>query len=128
MDHLPLADVRVSRALFSRPDWDGRPHKVAVAGRSVKTGSFPEDDTHLMVVWLSSGVQLRLLVVPPDHPAGEQAMAIAADPENRWSTAQILGAGVFDEEETGPDDHWTDHGGTWWSRPEEGPPSFRTGS
>lgn len=128
VDNLPTANGRVSRALFSRPDWDGQPRKVAVAGRQVKTGSFPADDTHLIVLRLSSGVQLRLLVVPAGHPAGDQAMAIAADPENRWSAAQILDAGVFDEDVTGSEDHWTDHGGTWWSRPEDGPPSYRTRS
>jgi hypothetical protein len=55
-------------------------------------------------------------------------MRLAADPENRWSAAQILAAGAFDDEhdEEGDDtEHWTDEGGNWWPNPEAGPPSYR---
>ena len=111
--------------LYSRPDWDAQPRKVPVAGGHLKTGSFPGDDTHMVVLRMSTGAQLRLLVVPADHPAGDQAMAIAVDPSNRWSAAQILTARAFDQEDSGPGNHWADDGGAWWSRPEDGPPSFR---
>lgn len=128
VDHLPAEHGRVHRVLYSRPDWDAQPHLVTVARGSVKTGSFPRDDTHLVMLRMSTRTDLRLLVVPPDHPTGDQAMRLASDPANRWSTTQILAAGAFDDEDDeGGDDteHWTDEGGSWWPNPEAGPPSFR---
>lgn len=125
VDHLPAVVGRVHRTLYSRPDWDTQPHRVAVAHGRLKTGSFPDDDTHMIVLRMSTQTDLRLLVVPSDHPHGEQAMAIAADPSNRWSPAQILAAPAFDDQDGDGADHWTDEGGSWWLRPEAGPPSFR---
>ena len=124
VDHFPAVSGHVYRALYSRPDWDTQPHKVPVSRGRLKTGSFPGDDTHVIVLSMSTRIDLRLLVVPPGHAVGEQAMAIAADPANHWSTAQILAAGAFDNEDGEGDDHWTDEGGSWW-RHEAGPPSFR---
>ncbi len=111
VDHLPAVIGRVDRALYSRPDWDTQPHSVPVARGRLKTGSFPSDDTHVIVLSLSSGTHLRLLVVPPDHPLGDRAMMIAADPSNRWPTARILAAVAFDNGSEGVD-HWTDDGGS----------------
>ena len=119
------ADIgRVQRVLYSRPDWDTQPQTVLVGRGRLKTGSFPGDDTHMMMLRMSTRTDLKLLVVPPDHPVGDQAMRIAADPSNRWSTTQILAAGAFDEAGTN-NDHWTDAGGSWWQQPQAGPPSSR---
>ena len=126
VEHFPAIIGRVYRALYSRPDWDTQPRSVRVARGRLKTGSFPGDDTHMIVLSTSTQTSLRLLVVPPDHRAGEQAMTLAADPSIRWSTAQILAAGEFDDDDGEGVDHWTDEGGSWW-RPEAGPPSFRRG-
>ena len=93
VDHFPTARGRVLRAVYSRPDWDAQPHSVPVGRGRLKIGSFPGDDTHMIVLRLWSRTDLRLLVVPPDHPKGEQAMTVAADPSNLWSTAQILTEG-----------------------------------
>lgn len=125
IDHFPADRGRVYRVLYSRPDWDTQPHSVHIASGRLKTGSFPGDDTHMVVLRMSTRQDLRLLVVPPDHLVGEQAMTVAADPANRRSTVQILAQGEFDEAGEG-DDHWTDEGGSWWQRPEDGPPSFRS--
>jgi hypothetical protein len=131
VDHLPAEHGRVHRALYSRPDWDTEPHRVAVARGVLRAGSFPRDDTHVMMLRMSTRTDLRLLVVPPGHSTGDQAMRLAADPANRWTAAQILAAGAFDAEhgeggEGGDDtEHWTDNGGSWWQNPEAGPPSFR---
>ena len=125
VNHFPASIGRVYRVLFSRPDWDTRPHTVAVARGRIKTGSFPRDDTHMVMLRMSTVNDLRLLVVPPDHAAGEQAMTLAADPSNRWSAGQILSAGAFDGEDSEQNDHWVDEGGSWWQRPEAGAPSFR---
>ena len=124
VDHFPAALGRVDRAVYSPPDWDTRPRAVTVARGRVKTGSFPEDDTHLMVLALSTRTSVRLLVVPPDHPAGEQAMEIAADPANRWTADHVLAVPRFAERGQDSRDHWNDDGGTWWQHG-EGPPSYR---
>lgn len=125
VDHFPAVGGRVIRALYSRPDWDSQPDEVAVADRWLETGSLPGDDAHTILLSTSAETEVRLLVVPPGHPCGEQAMTIAADPANRWSALQILAAGEFDEDDGTAQDHWTDDGGAWWSRPEAGPPSYR---
>jgi uncharacterized protein DUF5994 len=126
VDHFPVERGRVQRVLYSRPDWDTQPHRVVVARGLIKVGSYPQDDTHLMMLRMSTRTDLRLLVVPPEHPTGTQAMRLAADPANRWSATQILAAGAFDDGHGEDDDeHWTDLGGSWWSNPESGPPSFR---
>ncbi len=124
VDHFPAELGRVHRAVFSRPDWNTVPRAIPVARGRVKTGSFPSDDSHMILLRTSTRTDLRILVVPPGHPVGGQAMSIAADPANRWSPAQILAAGPFDEREA-TDDHWTDDGGSFWESPEKGPPSFR---
>lgn len=125
VDHFPVVTGQVTRALYSRPDWDRQPHSVRVARGRLKTGSFPRDNTHLIVLSMSTGNQVRLLVVPPDHPTGERAMTIAADPSNPWSARQVLAVCALDELQ-GSQEHWTDNGGSWW-RQEDGPPSYRSG-
>jgi hypothetical protein len=77
VDHFPTTHGRISRMLFSRPDWDdssadGRGVRSIRAARGpVKVGSFPSDDTHLMVLTMSSGQRLKLLVIPSDTPDRE---------------------------------------------------------
>ncbi len=127
VDGFPAAVGRVARVLYSRPDWDTQPHSVRVARGKLKTGSFPRDDTHMMVLSMSTRTRLRLLVVPPDHPLGQQAMAVAVDPSNRSSAADLLAAFGPGDEATDSRDHWTDDGGSWW-RHEDGPPSSRRGA
>lgn len=126
VDRFPAAIGRVDRALYSRPDWDTQPRKIRVARGTLKTGSFPRDDTHLMILSMSTHTQLNLLVVPPDHPMGQQAMAIAADPWNRLPAAAILASGSGKGDAAEDDGIWTDDGGNWWGEGE--PPSFRRGS
>jgi hypothetical protein len=56
--------------LFSRPDWDdattgGRGVRMVRAARGpVKVGSFPSDDTQLMILSLASGGRVKLGVIP----------------------------------------------------------------
>src|SRR5690349_17664282 len=57
VDHFPSSAGRVERLLFSRPDWDasataegGGVRSIVAARGRVKVGSFPHDDTHLMIV------------------------------------------------------------------------------
>ncbi len=103
VDHFPDLLGRVERLLFSRPDWDavrGAPsvrHIHAAIG-TVKVGSFPSDDTHVMIVRMRSGQRLRLLVVPSETDPGlaSQVMDQAADDRNTHSPSALLGL-------TGPD-------------------------
>lgn len=92
VDHFPHLAGHINRMLFSRPDWDdpivnGRGTRRIQARRGpVKVGSFPADDTHLMVLTLSTGARLHLQVIPSEaHPdeADRQLQQIAwASPVN----------------------------------------------
>lgn len=65
-EHWPPTAGRIGRVLYSPPDWDDHPRVVAVHGRLVKTGSFPRDDTHLIVLTLLDGQRRTLAIIPPD--------------------------------------------------------------
>lgn len=112
VDHFPASAGRISRVIFSPPDWRTSPRKVMVARGYLKTGSFPGDDTHVVLLKLSSGKQLEVLVVPPDSApeAARELMASAAGPTNRRTGQELLARA----RESGPDDptgHWSDDGG-----------------
>ena len=79
VDHFPEAAGRISRVLYSPPDWDGAHRRVTTARGVVKAGSFPRDDTGLMVLSMSDHRRLRLLVVPPatDEATARKTMADA---------------------------------------------------
>ncbi len=106
VDHFPDLLGGIDRLLFSRPDWDavrGAPsvrHIHAAIG-TVKVGSFPSDDTHVMIVKMRSGQRLRLLVVPSDtHPdLAAQVMEQAADDRNTHSPSALLGLSGPDQSE-----------------------------
>jgi hypothetical protein len=84
VDHFPAEAGRIQRLLFSRPDWDtlpdgGRLRAVQAERGRVKVGSFPGDDTTMMVLQLASGRRLRLQVVQGDaEPVAAQAAMDAA--------------------------------------------------
>lgn len=79
VDHFPPTSGRVSRALVSPPDWDRPPRLVPVAGRSLKVGSFPRDDTHLVILTTADRSLLHVVVVPPGLTAerAEEVMSAA---------------------------------------------------
>jgi hypothetical protein len=98
VDHFPHPIGRVERLLFSRPDWDavaGAPsaRRIQAHRGPVKVGSFPSDDTHLMIVKMMSGARLRLLVIPSETEAdvAVRVMELAADERNAASAAELLG-------------------------------------
>ena len=62
-------------------------------GEIATFGSFPHDDTHLMVLRLSRDESVQLLVVPPEQKGGQAAMERAADPSNDDTAAEVLAAG-----------------------------------
>jgi hypothetical protein len=61
----PADRGRISRILYSPPDWDDRPHSVLVNGRRMKTGSFPRDDTHQVTLVMHDGQRRTISVIPP---------------------------------------------------------------
>jgi hypothetical protein len=77
VDHFPSLAGHIDRLLFSRPDWDnpvaqGRGVRRIQARRGpVKVGSFPKDDTRLMVLVMSTGRRLHLRVIASDADATE---------------------------------------------------------
>ena len=85
---------RISRALFSPPDWDSAPRMVDLGTRYLRVGSFPGDDTHVIVLQTLSRRRLTLLVVPPGYSAGdaEAALASASASGNDRSGAEVLAA------------------------------------
>ena len=79
VDNFPPDAGYINRLLISRPDWDdsvaeGRGVRRIQARRGpVKIGSFPSDDTHLMVLSMSTGERLSLEVIPSATGAAEGA-------------------------------------------------------
>jgi hypothetical protein len=59
---------RITRVLYSPPDWEDHPRSVEVPGRRIKTGSFPRDDTHQLTLSLLDGGRRSITVIPPDTP------------------------------------------------------------
>lgn len=107
VDHFPEDRPRIVRVLFSPPDWDDHPRRVQVARGFVKVGSFPRDDTHLVLLNVGAATPLRLLVVPPglSPDQGEEAMLAAASRGNAHPAAELL-ATVTEHPDVDPRDHW----------------------
>lgn len=98
VDHFPQEVGRIQRLLFSPPDWDAapgtaHPRRIQAARGPVKIGSFPRDDTHLIIVKMASGERLQLLVIPsqttPD--VAERALSRAADEKGTDGARALLG-------------------------------------
>lgn len=123
VDHFPAVAGRVYRALYSRPDWSTQPRAISTGRGRMKVGSFPRDDTQLIVLSLSTRSLLRLAVIPPDHPDGTEALARSSAATNTSTAAQILSTPTLGEE-SDASDHWHDAGGNWW-RSGTAPPSLR---
>lgn len=65
----PPDQGRIMRVLYSPPDWDDHPRKVLVGKRRMKTGSFPEDDTHQVTLSMARGERRVVAVIPPGTEA-----------------------------------------------------------
>ncbi|MFC6285572.1 DUF5994 family protein [Nocardioides sp. GCM10027113] len=103
VDNFPVEAGHVSRLLFSRPDWDdalvdGRGARRILARRGfVKVGSFPSDDTRLMVAMLATGQRLRLTVIACD-----------ADPVEAAAVLEAAAAGALVEDPGALSSRWDD--------------------
>ncbi|GAB3864275.1 DUF5994 family protein [Nocardioides maradonensis] len=104
---------RIVRALFSPPDWDTAPRRIPMGAGYLKVGSFPDDDTHLMLLTTSDRRVLRMLVVPPGFTKAQadEALLAASTPGNSHSAAELL-AEVLEHPDVDAMDLWTDDGGS----------------
>ncbi|HEU5037652.1 MAG TPA: DUF5994 family protein [Nocardioides sp.] len=127
VEHFPPQLGRIARALFSPPDWDPAPRRIPVGRGYLKVGSFPRDDTHLIILTTTDRTVLHVLVVPPGFTEGQGAEALlaAATPGNSHAAIDVLDE-VTEHPDVDPEDHWNDDGGSWWG-PSSVAPSFRTG-
>ena len=98
---------RIQRAVYSPPDWDPTARRVPVVHGIVKVGSFPRDDTHLILLTTSDRRTLRVLVVPPGLTAeqGEEALLAASTTGNSHTATSLLRT-VTDQPASNPEDHW----------------------
>jgi hypothetical protein len=104
VDHFPRESGRIGRLLFSRPDWDdptrdGRGvRRIRAARGEVKVGSFPSDDTHLMILTMGSGRRLKLVVVPSDTPTAEGEELLRSAEHIHSATDEATGLARWDDE------------------------------
>lgn len=131
VDHFPAHLGRITRVLYSPPDWDGVVHHVRVAGRQVETGALSADDTdpvdtHHADLQTTDLTTLRLLVVPPsfDDADGEEALLAASTPGNEHSAADLL-ATITDADRVDPSGHWREDGSAGWGYETATPPRSR---
>ena len=112
VDNFPPQFGHIGRALVSPPDWDPAPRRIPARGWSVKVGSLPRDDTHLVCLTTSDRTLLRVLVIPPSFSQGqgEEALLAAATRGNAHSATELL-LKVTDQHDVDPLDHWSDDGG-----------------
>lgn len=116
VDHFPSGFDRICRVVYSTPDWGACPRRVRAVEGLVNLGSFPDDDTHLVILRSVAATYrprpILLLVVPPDvdDRTASHAMRIAATPSNVKSAATIL-AESEDRYRAGRLSRWDDDGG-----------------
>jgi len=108
VDNFPTGSGRIQRAVVSPPDWDPSPRRIPVARGFVKVGSFPRDDTNVILLKMSDYRILRILVVPPGltDSEAEEALLAASTSGNAHSAGSLLET-VTDHTDRAVDDHWT---------------------
>jgi Family of unknown function (DUF5994) len=84
----------VTQLILHADDWDGRPHRIGMAGRVLRLAYFTSQPPGLVTALCGrNGNQVDLLIVPPgtDHDTADAAMALAATPDNRVHAHHIVG-------------------------------------
>ena len=81
---------RITRVLYSPPDWEDPPRSVEDPGRRIKTGAFPRDDTHQLPLSRLDGTRRSITVSPPETPLREARGILdqvkGVEPESRSHT------------------------------------------
>jgi hypothetical protein len=115
VDHFPATSGRIMHAVYSVPDWRPAHRRIKVKRGIIKVGSFPNDDSHRILLGLSSREILQIMVIPPrSSPVLAIAvMGTAASPGNRDSAATILKDAQQAEDQDAAA-RWSDDGGLWW--------------
>ena len=92
VDNFPQEIPRIVGAVYSSPDWDKVPRRVAVAGGSIRVGFRPGVDTHVILLSTAARTVLRLMVVPPglSEHQGSQALDAAGDSGNNGCAQSLL--------------------------------------
>lgn len=108
VDNFPVEFGSIRRAVFSPPDWDLAPRRIPVARGTIKVGSYPKDDTHMILLKTADHRILRILVVPPTLSASEaeEALLASSTSGNAHSATSLLQT-VTDHTDSAVDDHWT---------------------
>ena len=126
VDRFPVDRGRIDRLVYSRPDWTEGARRIQVARGTVKAGCFPRDDTHVMLLSMSSRSVVRLFVVPPDTADADAhaVMTRAADGADLADADELME--YLEEEQDEPLGllMWTDGGGSYWD-PHPVAPSHR---
>jgi hypothetical protein len=115
--HFPGTAGRIVRAVYSVPDWLPAQRRIHVNNRVLKVGFFPHDDSHRILLAMSSRQILHLMVVPPGSSStlALAVMATAASPSNRDSAAAVLHDALRAEAQAAESAaRWADDGGLWW--------------
>jgi hypothetical protein len=91
---LATLGVRVERFTYPVEAWTPVERKVAVAGRSVRTGCFRSMDPQLVSITADGDRRLDLLVVPPEADAltGVRALRMAGLRSDSSSPQRVLAA------------------------------------
>ena len=107
VQQFPPTHGRISRAVYSLPDWDTAPRELVAGQRVITVGASPRDDAHVLIVQLSDGRRLTLLVVPPDFTPGqgEEALLAGSTAGNRHTAGELL-LEVTDQHDADPADRW----------------------
>ena len=105
--HFPRAFGRIRHAVYSPPDWDEPPRRIAVRDGHVEVDAVAQDDTHLVLLRTSQRLTLRLLVVPHDFSADQGAEALLAATTSGYAhSAGCLLDTVADQPGVEPLDFW----------------------
>ena len=125
IDGFPAIRGRIDHIVYSTPDWATTSSRIKVERGIIKAGSFPRDDTHVILLSMAGKHLLRLLVIAPDTPPAdaEVMMNRAAARTNRDDALTLLRG--HDDVDIDPADIWTDDGGAYWD-PHPVAPSYRT--
>jgi hypothetical protein len=92
VDNFPPERARITRALYSPPDWPEAPKRVPTARGYIETGFAKGDDTHVIMLTTSDRRKLCLIVIPPEmtETQGQAALEAAVTPRFAPSPTLLL--------------------------------------